>query len=186
MGFVGMRVSHLRGHLLSGMHANCRPRIVEYATREQAQNAVATLSNQNLMGRLVYVREASPPWDTNWLLLISDRTARLSHASAPPEELSPAAASAAEWAAEWDLAVPADTAVVGPVSALPWVAWAVPAAAVGRSTSPTFVPSLQRRIEGEGDIDQMQLPYTVGWQDLKDLFRQAGKYSLIHQMWEAC
>ena len=32
-------------------------RIVEYATREQAQNAVNTLSNQNLMGRLVYVRE---------------------------------------------------------------------------------------------------------------------------------
>ena len=32
-------------------------RIVEYATREQAQQAVATLSNQNLMGRLIYVRE---------------------------------------------------------------------------------------------------------------------------------
>jgi hypothetical protein len=32
-------------------------RIVEYATREQAQQAVTTLSNQNLMGRLVYVRE---------------------------------------------------------------------------------------------------------------------------------
>ena len=32
-------------------------RIVEYATREQAQQAVSTLSNQNLMGRLVYVRE---------------------------------------------------------------------------------------------------------------------------------
>ncbi|KKY26311.1 putative rnp domain-containing protein [Diplodia seriata] len=31
--------------------------IVEYATREQAQQAVQTLSNQNLMGRLVYVRE---------------------------------------------------------------------------------------------------------------------------------
>jgi RNA recognition motif-containing protein len=30
---------------------------VEYATREQAQAAVAQLSNQNLMGRLVYVRE---------------------------------------------------------------------------------------------------------------------------------
>lgn len=30
---------------------------MEYASREQAQNAVATLSNQNLMGRLVYVRE---------------------------------------------------------------------------------------------------------------------------------
>lgn len=30
---------------------------MEYATREQAQNAVSSLSNQNLMGRLVYVRE---------------------------------------------------------------------------------------------------------------------------------
>lgn len=37
-------------------------RIVEYATREQAQNAVATLSNQNLMGRLVYVREVCRHW----------------------------------------------------------------------------------------------------------------------------
>ena len=35
-------------------------RIVEYATREQAQQAVNTLSNQNLMGRLVYVREVTP------------------------------------------------------------------------------------------------------------------------------
>ncbi|KAK5952925.1 g-strand binding protein [Knufia fluminis] len=31
--------------------------IVEYATRDQAQQAIATLSNQSLMGRLVYVRE---------------------------------------------------------------------------------------------------------------------------------
>lgn len=30
---------------------------MEYATRDQAQNAVTTLSNQNLLGRLVYVRE---------------------------------------------------------------------------------------------------------------------------------
>ena len=36
-----------------------RSRIVEYATRDQAQTAVNTLSNQNLMGRLVYVREVS-------------------------------------------------------------------------------------------------------------------------------
>ncbi|OJJ49208.1 hypothetical protein ASPZODRAFT_59811 [Penicilliopsis zonata CBS 506.65] len=35
--------------------------IVEYATREQAQNAVTTLSNQTLMGRLVYVREDREP-----------------------------------------------------------------------------------------------------------------------------
>jgi len=32
---------------------------VEYATKEQAQNAVNTLSNQNLMGRLIYVREVT-------------------------------------------------------------------------------------------------------------------------------
>lgn len=54
---VGMRVSlivprRLRTVLTIG-------RIVEYATREQAQQAVAQLSNQNLMGRLVYVREVS-------------------------------------------------------------------------------------------------------------------------------
>lgn len=36
---------------------NFSGRIVEYATREEAQQAVNTLSNQNLMGRLVYVRE---------------------------------------------------------------------------------------------------------------------------------
>ena len=40
-----------------------RDRIVEYATREQAQQAVNTLSNQNLMGRLVYVREVYCPSD---------------------------------------------------------------------------------------------------------------------------
>ena len=32
---------------------------MEYATRDQAQAAINTLSNQNLMGRLVYVREVS-------------------------------------------------------------------------------------------------------------------------------
>ncbi|OTA98573.1 hypothetical protein M426DRAFT_69543 [Hypoxylon sp. CI-4A] len=43
--------------LPNGMSKGCG--IVEYATREQAQTAVQTLSNQNLMGRLVYVREVS-------------------------------------------------------------------------------------------------------------------------------
>ena len=38
--------------------------IVEYATREQAQQAVNTLSNQNLMGRLVYVREVRIPTES--------------------------------------------------------------------------------------------------------------------------
>lgn len=31
--------------------------IVEYATRDQAQTAINTLSNSPLMGRLIYVRE---------------------------------------------------------------------------------------------------------------------------------
>lgn len=33
--------------------------IVEYATKDQARTAIDTLSNKNLMGRLIYVREAS-------------------------------------------------------------------------------------------------------------------------------
>jgi RNA recognition motif-containing protein len=33
--------------------------IVEYATKDEAQNAIQTLSNRNLMGRLIYVREVS-------------------------------------------------------------------------------------------------------------------------------
>lgn len=32
-------------------------RVAEYATRDEAQNAINTLSNQTLMGRMVYVRE---------------------------------------------------------------------------------------------------------------------------------
>ena len=57
--FVGMRVCRI---LITALCC-CRlthSRIVEYATRDQAQQAVSTLSNQNLMGRLVYVREVRP------------------------------------------------------------------------------------------------------------------------------
>jgi len=43
-------------------------RIVEYATRDQAQSAVNSLSNQNLMGRLVYVREVRPYRHSFWQL----------------------------------------------------------------------------------------------------------------------
>ncbi len=55
---------------LSYRFADLADRIVEYATRDQAQQAVNTLSNQNLMGRLVYVREvrrsdAGRPPDTD-------------------------------------------------------------------------------------------------------------------------
>lgn len=47
-------------------------RIVEYATREQAQQAVAQLSNQNLMGRLVYVREVISTFSPHGPQLLSD------------------------------------------------------------------------------------------------------------------
>lgn len=63
-------------------------RIVEYATREQAQQAVAQLSNQNLMGRLVYVREVSRlKSELDWHRLTTfQRTVRPSHdLSVPPE-----------------------------------------------------------------------------------------------------
>lgn len=55
---VGMRVSDATNRAMFRIPTDS-PRIVEYATREQAQQAVQTLSNQNLMGRLVYVREVS-------------------------------------------------------------------------------------------------------------------------------
>lgn len=64
---------------------------MEYATREDAQNAVNTLSNQQLMGRLVYVREvcmdpcvnAKPKLSTG---AIQDREAepKFSGAAPPP------------------------------------------------------------------------------------------------------
>jgi len=55
-GELGMRV-RFTSLLLQQRDTDICCRIVEYATRDQAQNAVNTLSNQNLMGRLVYVRE---------------------------------------------------------------------------------------------------------------------------------
>lgn len=54
---VGMRVSTFLSLFKLNPFTDMSTRIVEYATRDQAQNAVNTLSNQSLMGRLVYVRE---------------------------------------------------------------------------------------------------------------------------------
>ena len=57
-GCIGMRVSE---NAATSHHHHCETKIfrsiVEYATRDQAQTAINTLSNQNLMGRLIYVRE---------------------------------------------------------------------------------------------------------------------------------
>ncbi|KKZ64699.1 hypothetical protein EMCG_09403, partial [[Emmonsia] crescens] len=98
--------------------------IVEYATREQAQNAVATLSNQNLMGRLVYVRE--------------DREAE-------PRFTGP----------------PARGDFGGP----------------GRGGYGGYAPS--PGAGGGRQIYVSNLPFNVGWQDLKDLFRQAAHQGAV-------
>ncbi|OCK78469.1 RNA-binding domain-containing protein [Lepidopterella palustris CBS 459.81] len=100
------------------MSKGCR--IVEYATREQAQQAVNTLSNQNLMGRLVYVRE--------------DREAE-------PRFTAPGTGRGGF------------------------------EGAVGRGG---FAGGYGGGAPGGArQIYVANLPYNVGWQDLKDLFRQA-------------
>lgn len=104
-------------------------RIVEYATREQAQHAVNTLSNQNLMGRLVYVREVifyllsgARQHQTDPALSFDYRTAKLSL-------VSPAL-----------LAVVTSEALVEADSEASAAA-AAEAAVDAKSTSLTFVPS---------------------------------------------
>ncbi|GJC77782.1 putative RNA-binding protein [Colletotrichum liriopes] len=97
--------------------------IVEYATRDQAQNAVATLSNQNLMGRLVYVRE--------------DREAEPRFIGATANR--------------------------------------------GGFGGGGMNPGGFGGGGGGGATTQAvaALPYTVGWQDLKDLFRQAARNGVV-------
>ncbi len=81
-------------------------RIVEYATRDQAQNAVTTLSNQNLMGRLVYVREvrfsgkglSDMGCHANDGVVCVDRTARPSRDSIRHREEAVEATVVAPWA----------------------------------------------------------------------------------------
>ncbi|CAN6620288.1 serine/arginine (SR)-type shuttling mRNA binding protein Gbp2p [Trichomonascus vanleenenianus] len=100
--------------------------IVEYATVEEAQKAVDTLNNQDLMGRLVFVRE--------------DREA----GGPPPGDSSSAAPAAPPHGMRHSDRLP-------PRRAPPSVA--------SEPGSQLYVGNL---------------PYTVAWQDLKDLFREAG------------
>jgi len=133
---------------------------VEYATKDQAQNAVNTLSNQNLMGRLIYVRE------------VSDRASRLNDTCLHIHRIvSPSLASAAAhlvaalvacvvvseaeweacveaWAVQWVEDTVADTEDQW---AAPWVVqweveWVV-AAVVVRSTFQTWVLPVTLRQE---------------------------------------
>ncbi|KFL60487.1 uncharacterized protein TERG_08678 [Trichophyton rubrum CBS 118892] len=106
--------------LPNGMSKGCG--IVEYATREQAQQAVATLSNQNLMGRLVYVRE--------------DREAE-PRFTGPPQRGDFGGGR-------------------------------------GGFGGPGSGPG-----GGGRQIYVANLPYNVGWQDLKDLFRQASNLKIL-------
>ncbi|KAK3384769.1 hypothetical protein B0H63DRAFT_522115 [Podospora didyma] len=117
--------------LPNGMSKVGAYKIVEYATREQAQNAVATLSNQNLMGRLVYDREAEPRFGPPG----GATRGGFQSAGAPPM-----------------------------------------GGGGGYGGNPGFNPGMQGGAGGGGrQIYISNLPYTVGWQDLKDLFRQAAR-----------
>ena len=109
---------------------------MEYATRDQAQQAIATLSNQSLMGRLVYVREV---WHriltALYRFLIKQyRTEKpnpdsLAH---PPEAIS---AEACEVASKLEVLVPV---LVALATAIRWEV--VQEAVADSSTSPTLVP----------------------------------------------
>ncbi|KAJ5268295.1 hypothetical protein N7524_005754 [Penicillium chrysogenum] len=109
--------------LPNGMSKGCG--IVEYATRDQAQNAVNTLSNQSLMGRLVYVRE--------------DRESEPRFVGGPPRG---------------DFGPGARGGFGGGFGGPP----------------------------GAGGVRQIyvsNLPFNVGWQDLKDLFRSAAQQGAV-------
>ena len=106
---------------------------MEYATRDQAQQAVAQLSNQNLMGRLVYVREV------RWIVIrlggcdikLRSRIVRRSLGSSVPPALA---------VADMAVACLVTTQDTGPLLALAAAAAVeVAVAAVVRSTWLTFV-----------------------------------------------
>jgi len=109
---------------------------VEYATREQAQQAVNTLSNQNLMGRLIYVREVSiihiPVPLGGWACIeLALRLMECARTVRPNLVLQPLHREAAA-----DLTV---AHVVALVATLEPHQWVVPEVAVVRSMLTTFV-----------------------------------------------
>jgi RNA recognition motif-containing protein len=109
--------------------------IVEYATREQAQQAVNMLSNQSLMGRLVYVREVRESLEeSHWMVLmeIVDRIVKPSLASPARQQVAVATSEAA----------PAEVVLWVAISEVPQCT-VLQVAAAAKSISPTFVvPSL--------------------------------------------
>lgn len=139
---------------------------MEYATRDQAQQAITQLSNQNLMGRLVYVREVGGTGiragglDIKVKFRIVRRSLGLSVLRA---------------------ATVAEASLVAPNNRLPpdlvaLQAAVLPAVEVVRSMLPTHVLPYDSGIQSGLSADSSQLPFNIGWQDLKDLFRQAGEF----------
>lgn len=116
--------------LPNGMSKGCG--IVEYATRDQAQQAVAQLSNQNLMGRLVYVRE--------------DREAE-------PRFIGATGGNRGGFGGGMSAGFNHAQGAYGGGGG----GGAAPPGGAGRQ------------------IYVANLPFNVGWQDLKDLFRQAAR-----------
>ncbi|KAF2859521.1 RNA-binding domain-containing protein [Piedraia hortae CBS 480.64] len=110
--------------LPNGMSKGCG--IVEYFTRESAQQAIETLSNQEFMGRLVYIRE--------------DRETE-------PRFGNPSGRGGLNNA----------RGSFGGYN--------------GGYAGGIFMPPAST---GARQIYITNLPYQIGWQDLKDLFRQAG------------
>ncbi|KAK5995790.1 putative RNA-binding protein [Cladobotryum mycophilum] len=127
--------------LPNGMSKGCG--IVEYATREQAQQAVAQLSNQNLMGRLVYVRE--------------DREAE-------PRFIGATGTNAR-----------GNFGGAGPGGGMPGSGFNPGAGGGGGGGGGGYGGSGGAPGGGGRQIYVANLPYNVGWQDLKDLFRQAAR-----------
>ncbi|KAK0948185.1 g-strand binding protein [Friedmanniomyces endolithicus] len=117
--------------LANGMSKGCG--IVEYSSRDEAQTAITTLSNQNLMGRLVYVREDR------------EMEPRFNNAGPPAR-------------GGFDGGYGARGGFGG-----------------GFGGPPGGGMGMQGRGGGGNQIFVSNLPYQVGWQDLKDLFRQAGQ-----------
>lgn len=120
---------------------------MEYATREQAQTAVQTLSNQNLMGRLVYVREVRVLSDDHFVVAdaeVGTRIAKRNRAlSVQPEAAAAtvAAAKAAECKAATAVAAAKAVTVVVVVVVLVLAAVPCRVVAIARYTCLTFVQS---------------------------------------------
>jgi hypothetical protein len=148
-----MRVSSVL--LVIAEQANDQKRIVEYATREQAQQAVTTLSNQNLMGRLVYVREvhAYPALYRSWEIAGSFYTSADTSATSRIERPSRASLDHRREVITAVLLVVV-TPVVTELELEPvLVPVPVLVAAAVRSTSPTFVSFYTALLSAASYID---------------------------------